>query len=126
MMSAALPLYVGSIVIFLSGVAHLAATTPVVKEFGALSGDNRRIITMEWLGGALTLCFIGILVYMVTALPGSLSPAHSVIYMASSILLFVMGGVGLATGARTSILPMKICPIVKIVVAVLFLLGSVL
>jgi len=52
MMSAAVPLYIGSIVIVLSGIAHLAATIPLLREFGAPGEDNRRIITMEWLGGA--------------------------------------------------------------------------
>jgi len=51
-MSAAVPLYIGSIVIVLSGIAHLAATIPLLREFGAPGEDNRRIITMEWLGGA--------------------------------------------------------------------------
>jgi hypothetical protein len=31
-----------------------------------------------------------------------------------------------STGARTSILPIKICPAVKIAVAILFILGTML
>lgn len=115
-----------SIVIFLSGVAHLAATIPMVREFGAPGEDNRRIITMEWLGGALTLCFIGVMVLMVTALGHPMNSCCNIIYLGSAVALLIMAGVSLATGARTSILPMKICPIIKIVVAALFLLGSVL
>jgi hypothetical protein len=34
--------------------------------------------------------------------------------------------ISLFTGARTAIIPMKICPIIKTIVAILFILGSIL
>jgi hypothetical protein len=40
-------LYVGSGVIFLWGVGHIIPTRSIVKDFGEISADNRRIITME-------------------------------------------------------------------------------
>jgi hypothetical protein len=42
------------------------------------------------------------------------------------MMLLVMGGLTAMTGARTSNIPIKLCPVVKTIVAILFLLGSVL
>ncbi len=117
-------LYVGSILIIIWGVAHIIPTKSVVGGFGAISEDNKRIITMEWIAEGLTLCFIGVLVLLITIWEEN-SVSISV-YRASAAMLIVMAGLSLLTGARTSIVPMKICPLVKTTVATLFLLGSVL
>jgi len=119
-------LYIGSVAITLWGIAHIVPTKPVVAGFGAISEDNRRIITMEWIAEGLTLCFIGLLVLFVTIWGGSESSVSILVYRISAVMLLVMAGVSLFTGARTSILPIKICPIVKTTVAILFILGSVL
>ena len=119
-------LYVGSGVITLWGVSHIVPVRGVVDGFGPLSVDNRRIITMEWVAEGLTLCFIGLLVLVVTLLGGSGSPVSIIVYRASSVMLLVMAGWTAMTGARTSIVPIKICPFVKGTVAILFFLGSVI
>jgi hypothetical protein len=118
--------YLGGAVITLWGIAHIAPTKSVVAGFGAISEDNRRIITMEWAAEGLTLSFIGLLVLLVTAVDGSQNSASLSVYRVSAAMLLVMAGWTLLTGARTSILPIKICPVVKTAVAVLFLVGSVL
>jgi hypothetical protein len=41
-------------------------------------------------------------------------------------MLVVMAVLTALTGARTKIIPIKICPFVKLAVAVMFVLGSVL
>ncbi|MFC1985038.1 hypothetical protein ACFLT4_03345 [Chloroflexota bacterium] len=119
-------LYIGSIIITLWGIAHIIPTKPIVRGFGEISEDNKKIITMESIAEGLTLCFLGVLVLLVTALAGSQNPAAFIVYMASAVMLLVMAGLTLLTGARTSIVWYKICPVVKTIVAVLFLLGSVL
>ena len=118
--------YLGGAVITLWGIAHIAPTKSVVAGFGAISEDNRRIIAMEWAAEGLTLSFIGLLVLLVTAVDGSQNSASLSVYRVSAAMLLVMAGWTLLTGARTSILPIKICPVVKTAVAVLFLVGSVL
>ena len=119
-------LYIGSIVITLWGIAHILPTKSVVTDFGPISEDNKRIITMEWIAEGLTLCFIGLLVLFITLLGVSQNPVSLIVYRISAVMLVVMAGLSLLTGARTSILPMKICPIVKTTVAIMFFLGSVL
>ena len=119
-------LYVGSVVITLWGVAHIVPTKSVVRGFGPISQDNRRIITMEWIAEGLTLCFIGLLVLFINIWGGSQSQASVIVYRASAVMLVIMAGLTASTGARTSIVPIKICPFVKTAVAILFFLGTVL
>jgi hypothetical protein len=119
-------LYVGSGAIFLWGVGHIIPTRSVVKDFGEISKDNKLIITMEWIAEGLTLCFIGILVALVTVFGGLENEVSQIVFRASAVMLVVMAFLSSATGARTSILPMKLCPRVKAGVALLFVLGAVL
>ena len=119
-------LYIGSALIVVWGIAHIIPTRNVVNGFGQISDDNKRIITMEWVAEGLTLCFIGLLVLFVTVLENSQDNVSLIVYRASAGMLIVMAGWTALTGARTPIVPIKICPFVKTIVAVLFILGSVL
>jgi len=114
----------GALIITFWGIAHLFPTKSVVKGFGSISLDNQRIITMEWIAEGLTLCFIGLLVLVVTSFAGPQNLVSILVYRASGWMLVVMAGLTLLTGARTSITPIKICPLVKSIVAILFFLGS--
>ena len=119
-------IYIGSVLIILWGIAHIAPTKSIVKGFGEISVDNRRIITMEWIAEGLTFVFIGLLVLFITLSGGAQNPASLIVHRVSAVMLIVMAVLSLLTGARTSIVPMKICPLVKITVAILFFLGSAL
>jgi hypothetical protein len=81
---------------------------------------------MEWIAEGLTLCFIGLLVLFINIWGGSQSQASVIVYRASAVMLVIMAGLTASTGARTSIVPIKICPFVKTAVAILFFLGTVL
>jgi hypothetical protein len=118
-------LYIGSGIIFIWGVAHIVPTKSIVSGFGELTDDNRRILIMEWIAEGLTLCFIGVLVFLITFLVGPQNLASGVVYRVCYIMLALMAALSANTGARTAIVPMKICPWVKITVAILFLLGTV-
>jgi len=119
-------LYTGSAISIVWGIAHLAPTKPIVKGFGDISADNKRIITMEWLAEGLTLIFIGLLVLLVTALYDYTNAISILVYRVSAGMLVIVSTLTAVTGARTKVIPIKLCPFVKITVAVLFILGSVL
>ena len=119
-------LYTGKILITLWGIAHIVPTKSIVKGFGDISLDNKRIITMEWIAEGLALCFIGLLVLLVTISGGSPDSVSIIVYRLAALILIVMAGLSLFTGARTSIVPIKICPWVKTAVAILFIAGSIL
>ena len=119
-------LYTGSAVSIIWGISHLAPTKPIVRDFGDISTDNRRIITMEWLAEGFTLIFIGLLVALITALYDYSSAVSILVYRVSAGMLVLMAILTALTGARTRIIPIKICPFVKVAAAVLFILGSTL
>lgn len=116
--------YIGSVMIFLWGIGHLIPTRSVVAGFGPISLDNKRILTMEWIAEGLTLCFIGVLVFLVTSFAGPHNLVSVIVYRAVAWMLVIMAGLTFMTGAKTSITAMKFCPLVKSIVAILFFLGS--
>jgi hypothetical protein len=117
-------LYAGAGVIFLWGAAHVAPTRGVVAGFGELSADNRRIITMEWVAEGLALCFVGVLVAATRLWAGG--GVGRVVYVAAAAFLLVLAALSSFTGARTRIVPMKLCPYIKTAVAAAFILGTFL
>lgn len=119
-------LYIGSALLIVWGIAHIVPTRNVVNGFGQISADNKRIITMEWVAEGLTLCFIGLLVLFVTILGDSQNDVSLIVFRASAGMLIAMAIWTALTGARTPIVPIKVCPVVKTIVAILFILGSVL
>jgi hypothetical protein len=119
-------LIVGSAIIIIWGIAHVIPVKSVVTGFGAISQDNKRIITMEWIAEGITLIFIGALVLFITLTGGSQNQVSMNVYRASALMLIVMAILTGLTGARTSIIPIRICPFVKALVAILFFLGTYL
>jgi hypothetical protein len=119
-------LYAGSVIIIIWGIAHLIPTKAIVDGFGEISPDNRKIITMETIAEGMTLCFLGLLVILVTSMGDWQCRTASIVYFLVTIMLMLMALLTLFTGARTSLLPYKICPFVKMLAAILILFGIIL
>ena len=68
-----LMLYVGSLFLVVWGAAHLFPTQSVVKGFGDISIDNKRIIAMEWITEGMALIFMGVVIFTVTIMEKSQS-----------------------------------------------------
>ncbi len=117
-------LILGSVIIFAWSVAHIIPTAAVVKGFGELSPDNRRIISMEWVAEGLALCSIGVLVLLVTLSGGAGQALGRVVFWTSAGTALVLGAWTFIAGFKTSVLPIKICPLVLTCVAVLFFLSG--
>lgn len=117
-------LLAGSIIIMLWGAAHIFTTKSVVQGFGNISDDNKKIITMEWIAEGFTLIFLGlvVLILLITQL-GDTSTCVLTTNLAAGMLL-VLALLSLFTGAKTKIIVMKICPLVKICVAILYMWDS--
>ena len=116
-------LYSGAIVMIVWGIAHIAPTLNVLKGFGEISSDNRLVVLQTWVSEGLSLCFIGTLVLLVHTIGDSKDPLTVTVIVACAIMLLIMAVWHLFTGARTNILPMKICVGVLAVVGVMFLLS---
>jgi len=118
-------LYVGAIIVTVWGIAHIVMTKPVVRGFEPISRDNRRVITMEWVAEGITLCFVGLLVLLITILEGSQDPVSIFVYRASAVMLIIMAVLSSFTGARTPHIPYKLCPPIFSGSAILFILATV-
>lgn len=118
-------LYLGAALTALWGIAHLFPTGSVVKGFGAISADNRHIITMEWIVEGVSLIFIGVLVASVTTID-PMSAVSKAVFMLSAIGLFALAAVSLFTGFKVNFLPFKLCPFIFTASALLILAGGLL
>lgn len=117
-------LMTGAVFTIVWGVAHLFPTKSVVKGFGEISEDNKRIITMEWINEGLTLIFLGLLIILSTILGEAGSQLTFVIHLAVSTMLIAMSILSLFTGFKISFIPFKLCPVIFSLSAILILLGT--
>jgi hypothetical protein len=117
-------IYIGSIIVFLWGITHLLPTKAILQGFGPLSSDNQQILAMEWIAEGLTLCFLGVMAYMITWFGGLNNPIVVLVTHMIIAMLILMAMLSFTTGARTAIIPIKVCPFVKILVALLLFLGT--
>ena len=116
-------LYLGSSFLFFWGLAHLFPTRSVVKGFGDISPDNKRIITMEWIIEGLALMFIAAVVASVTCFDYA-SAISRTVYWLSFVMLNILSIVSLFTGFKVNFLPYKLCPVIFTTASVLIVTGS--
>ena len=107
------------------GIVHLFPTKNVVKGFGDISLDNRRVITMEWINEGATLIFIGALTAAVTLVDPASLVARTVYWLAI-VMLITLSIISLFTGFKVNFLPYRLCPIIFTGSAVLILAGMYL
>jgi hypothetical protein len=119
-------IYIGSVAIAIWGIAHIVPTKEVVKGFGSLSQDNKRVLTMVWIAEGFTMIFIGTLVLFLIASGLAQSPVSILVFQVCGLMLVIMAVLTSLTGSRTAVIFFKLCPIVKVTVAVLFLVGTLL
>jgi len=119
-------IYIGSAIIILWGIAHLIPTRAIVKGFGDISADNKKVLAMEIIAEGLTLIFLGLVPLLFIIMSDGENVTVNRIISACALMLLAMALLTLFTGARTSVIWYKICPAVKTVAAVLFMLGSLL
>lgn len=114
--------YVASALVIIWGTAHLFPTRSVVKGFGDITMDNKRIITMEWINEGVCLIFIGLLIFIVT-LGDFTSPVSKSVYWLAFIMLNVLSIISLFTGFKINFLPFKLCPVIFTGTSLLILTG---
>jgi hypothetical protein len=122
----------GSIILFaasgltaLWGIAHLFATRGVVRGFGEISLDNKRIVTMEWIVEGVALLAIAAFVAVATAIdPASAVSAGT--YLVAIATLITLAVVSLFTGFKIAFLPFRLCPVIFGASAALIAVGMLL
>lgn len=116
-------IYIGAGIVTLWGVAHLSPTQAVVRGFGDISEDNRQLIRMEWLAEGFALIFIGVVAFLAAAAGEPGNPVATAVVWACAGVSAAIALLALFTGARTKIVPVKLCPAVMAVTSALFLAG---
>ncbi|HEY3089770.1 MAG TPA: hypothetical protein VGJ59_17105 [Jatrophihabitantaceae bacterium] len=104
------------------GIAHVLPTSRVVAGYADTSRDNRLVIAQEWIAEALTMWFVSALVLVITSVGDGSTRAW--VYRVCALLLLAVGTLTAATGARTSVVFFKICPVVLTSYAGLLLAAS--
>ena len=105
------------------GIAHLIPTRNVVAGFGALSDDNRNIITMEWITEGVFLIFLGALIVVTTTIDQGAQVSRAVSFAAAAGLV-ALTVVSLFTGFKVRFLPYRLCPVIFTTSAALILAGA--
>ena len=116
-------LYVAAGLTAIWGVSHLFPTRGVVRGFGELSADNRRIITMEWITEGIALISVAAFVIVATAV-GHETAVASGVYAVAIATLLTMAVVSVFTGFKVAFLPFRLCPVIFSVSALLIGLGA--
>ncbi|MGA3015236.1 MAG: hypothetical protein ABSD71_14505 [Bacteroidales bacterium] len=93
------------------GIAHLFPTKNVVMNFGDISLNNKRIMTMEWIIEGISLLFIGVLTILIVITDSTLSHSR-IVYLTIVILLVTLSIVSLFTGFKVKFLPYRLCPVI--------------
>jgi len=118
-------LYAGSAVVLFWGIVHPFPTKSVVRGFGDISLDNKRIIAMEWIIEGVSFIFIAAVIITVTFI-GHTSTISKSVYWLCFVTLNVLSAISLMTGFKISFLPFKLCPAVFTTASILVLLGNYL
>ncbi len=119
-------IYIGAAIIILWGIAHVIPIKYIVNGFGVITPDNTKILFMEYIAEGMTLIFLGLLPLLVVVLGDPQSATAHIVFIASAVMLLAMALLTQLTGARTLIVWYTICPVIKTIAAILFILGSVL
>jgi hypothetical protein len=116
--------YIGAAVVAAWGIAHAIPTRQVVAGFEPVTSDNRRVITQEWLAEAFTMWGIAAVVIAATVTTGTASDIRAWVYRSAAALLIALATLTALTGARTSVIWFKICPVLLAAAATVLLFAS--
>jgi Na+-transporting NADH:ubiquinone oxidoreductase subunit NqrD len=118
-------IYIGCIILIIWGIAHIIPIKSIIKGFGEISADNKKVLVMSYVGEGLTLIFLGILPLLILTGGWPLSVNGLFVYRAEAIFLLVLAVWTLVTGGRMPTIWYKICPAVKTAVALLFIFAVI-
>jgi hypothetical protein len=118
--------FLASGIVIVWGVSHIIPTAAVVRSFGDISPDSRRIITMEWVAEGLALTFVGLLTLIVTLVAGLADPVALLVYRLCAAALIAFALWTLIAGFRTAVVPIKLCPLVLSTAAALLIVATLI
>ena len=114
----------GAALTIIWGVAHLFPTNNVIKNFGEISEDNKRILRMEWINEGLTLIFLGSVI--IAAIIVKKIDVVKFLSISVIVMLLSMSVLSLFTGVKNKFIVYKLCPIIFGLAAVCIAIGVLL
>ncbi len=114
--------YLAAALIAVWGASHAVPTRRVVAGFQPTSLDNTRVITQEWLAEALMMW--GLAGIIIAATASRAAGSADWVYRVAALLLLAVAALTGLTGARTSVVWFKVCPVVLSASAGLLLAAS--
>ena len=120
-MSTEFLLYAGSILIIIWGIAHLIPTKSMLKVIGEISGDNNKIVSMEWVVEGVYIILIGLYVIVVTYVAGPEKVGSRIVYISSGLMLIIMTLWSLSKISKKSTKTMKACLFIKSAVGLIYI-----
>jgi hypothetical protein len=117
--------YAASIIIIIWGLVQLYPTKSRSKVIGELSGDNNKIVSMEWIAEGITFILIGILVITVTYIAGAEKVGSRIVYLSSSVMLLILTLWSLSKMSSKWTKTMKACLVIKSTVGLIYFLSVV-
>ena len=106
------------------GIAYVATSRSVTRDFKLVLSDHRRVLAMALVNQGLGLCFIGALVIL-SAIFGKGNTISRMVEWMSAGMLFVLTFVTAATGGRGEYVIFRFGQLGLIVAAILILVGMV-
>ena len=117
---------IGCGVLFLWGIAHIFPTKMIADGFGDIGKDNRITIIMTWASEGFTMLFVGALVSLFVIIGEIDTTGGRIALWLSAGFLGFLAFWHAITGARTKVIPMKLCPFIIGTSAVMILVGSLI
>ena len=105
------------------GVAHAIPTRQVVAGFAPITPNNRRVLVQEWLAEAFTMWGLAAIIITVTIVAAE-SVATNWVYRVSAVLLAALAVLTQLTGAKTTVIWFRICPVLLGTCAALLVIAS--
>ena len=115
---------VGSLVLIIWGVAHIVPVRSIVRGFGALSPENRRIVSSTWVAEGLTLIFVGAIMGLTSYYGNIFADFENLLTLACAGFLLGIAVLDAFTKARNPSVPMKICPFIVGGVGIAYLIAT--
>jgi hypothetical protein len=122
-MSSTILIYIASVILILWGIAHIIPTKKIAEGLASATAEQKAMFTMEWIIGGLYLIFLGALVLLVTLFAGKGNPTAILVYRLSVASLVISAGITWWFGRKTRVIPIRICPFVQLISAILILLA---
>ena len=115
---------VGSVVLIVWGIAHIVPVCSILRGFGEISKENRRVVSSTWIAEGITVIFVGAIMGLTSYYGNIFADFENLLTQACAGFLLGIALLDVFTKSRNPVLPMKLCPIIVGGAGVLYLVAT--